>query len=607
MKPLISPFLFLSGLLLACLGHPIGLMLIAAALLLVVADQTRTGALLYAFPSNCEGRIINVSSSAGCTLTRASIQGMTPNDFEAQGFKEIGMDKVYANLREARVAGYRESTLQMLLMSRISNIKSSLTKTKIPPSESVILPYVSRRQRRNINSNYWSITAGAPTPGAGTGDIPTAAWDLTVTNNPSPLANTLQNLDKYFLPGKYLFVEYSDATTSVAYSNAYKIIAAATVAGVTKVTVTPNYTRDGWNALTAPQKLVFQIGGVNGGNAAAGTIGYLGANSVSDFESWKGQDVAENTNSLIHFWLQTSRLVFEYNDQYLEALDAALTSNYFKLFRQLPLAEQKRIQQAKFDRDMMNSAFYGQQISEKQNVETYNQLDQVVDPANPNCVLEYKANALGFKTLLSNCGRVLDHQGNPLNLDSLFNTLYYIARAREADGTQVEVIDIGTDKDTSGMILDIMVQYYKAKHGVNYTRFYQPDQALKFNDEVMLKYNLYQLPPEFGGYSFAVYTDRFWDDKLAAMGGANRGRTLWILDWSDIELGVAATNSRMTMTNIADQLYNYVIKPNIKHVSLNSMTWSAIIEDPNRHYIVENFSNACPKLTVAGCNVSTPT
>lgn len=594
----------MSGLVLAILGLPVGVLLIAFALLLICTEKPRPA--LYAFPSNCNGRIINVSSSAGCTLTRASIQGMTPNMFEAQGFTEIGMDKVYANLREARVAGYRESTLQMLLMSRITNIKGALSKTKISTSESVILPYISRRQRRNIQSNYWKIASGTPTPGANTLNIPASSWDLVVQNSPSPLANTLQNLDQYFLPGKYLFVEYADAATQVAYNNCYKIIAAATVSGVTTVTVAPNYSAAGWAALTAAQKLVYQIGGLTGGNAVAGTTAYLGVNSVSDFESYKGQDNAENTNSLINFWPQTSRIAHEYTDEYLRALNDALTSNYFKLFRQLPLAEQKRIQQAKYDRDMLNSAFYGQQINEFQTVETYQQLEQVVDPANPSCVLEYKANALGFRTQLANCGRVFDHQGNPLNLDTLLATLYLVIRAREADGTMVDTIDIGTDRFTAGIIQDIMIAYYKAKYGVNTTRFYEPNQKLEFEGQVYLTYNKYQLPPELGGYYIAVYTDRFFDDKLAAMAGANRGHVLWILDWSDIELGVAATNSAVRMTNIMDALYNYTIKINIKHVTMNSMTWCPIIEDPNRHYIVENFSSACPKLTVSGCSLSQP-
>jgi hypothetical protein len=604
---ILPPLLFAFGLLFLTLGSPHGIVVLSAALLLMCLTCAPRQPALYAFPSNCEGRIINVSSSAGCTLTRADIRGFTPQDFEDQGFKEVGMDKVYASAREARVAGYRENSWMALLMSRITNIKGALSKSNISMSESVILPYISRRQKRNINRNYWSVTAGAANPQAGTGDTPASAWDLTITNNPSAMASTLQDLHNYFLPSSYLFVEYSDATTSVAYSNAYKVIRAATVGGVTKVTVEPNYSAAGWAALTAAQKLVYQIGGVGGGSAATGTIAFSGVNSVSDFESLGGQYPAENTNSLLHFWPQTSRIVHEYHDEYLRALNAALTSEYFKQFRQLPLAQQRVRQQALYDQDMLNSAFFGQRINENQTVEGYRNLPTVVDPANPNCVLEYKANALGFKTQLQDCGRFLDHQGNPLNLDSLLNAGFLVKRARQADGSvgmdEEPVIDAITDPSTAGQIRDIMITFYKAKYGAGVERFYNPNQTLSFEKQVMFKYTTYQIPDELGGYVLAVFSSEVLRDRLAAAGGANRQRYIFMLDWSDIELGVAGTNSAVRRTNEADALYRYVIKINIQHVTLNSMTWCPIIEDPNRHYGIQNFSNACPTLTVSGCTV----
>lgn len=558
-----------------------------------------------AFPSNCEGRLINVTASNGCTLTRADIVAMTPNEFEAQGFKEVGMDRVYANAREARMAGYQENTLTTLLNSRITNIKGALAKSKISTSESVILPYISRRQKRHINSAYWSVTAGAPNGQAGKNGVHPGAWDITVTNSGSPYGSTLQELHKYFLPGKYMFVEYisGSAGSSVPYRVPYKILAAATTGTTTKVTVEPNKSPEGWDALS--DKTPYQIGGAGGGAAATGAIAYLGANSVSDYESWGGQDVAENPNSLIHFWPQTSRIAHEYTDEYLRALNAALTSQYFKQFRQLPLAEQRRIQQAKYDRDMLNSTFFGDRINEYQTVENYTRLPVVVDPANPNCVLEYKCNALGFQTQLEDCTRVINHQGNALSLNTVFEKLYLLKRAREADGTSVDTIDLMTDRFTAGLIHGAMIAFNKAKYGYTIERHFAPNQQLKFENEVMLNYNSYQLPPDYGGFQVAVFHHPFFDDKLSAMASAVKGstiasdpgRVLWALDWSDIELGIAGTNSVVRRTNEADSLYNYVMKINAKHVTLNSQTWCPIIEDPNRHMIFRNFSSAAPTLS----------
>lgn len=563
------------------------------------------------FPANnCSGRLINVDASTGCTLTRASIIGLTPEAFGALGFQEIGMQMAYQKAREARVAGYMESNLTTLLMSRIKNMKGSLTVQKIPGNQSVILPYFPMRQRRNINSNYWKVTAGAPNPSAGTGDTPSHAIDLTVTNNPSVLASTLVSLEQYFLPGKVIFVEYV-TSAAVSKSLQYKILSAATSAGVTKVTATPNFTEAGWAALVASDKLPYQIGGAGGGNAEAGTIAFLGVNSVSDFESWGGQDAAENTNSLLNFWPQTSRLVNEYTDEYLRALNAALdpsvTNSYLANFRQLPLAEQKRIQRAKYERDRLNTAFFGQAIDENQTVENYTRLPKVLDPTQPSCVLEYKANALGFKTQLNTCGRVLDHSGNPLNLDSLFSTLYLVKKARQADNSigldDEPVIDVITDPVTAGQIRDLLISFYRAKYGADINRYYTANETLKFEDQVMFKYNTYQIPDELGGYVLAVFSSEFFRDRLAAASGSNRQRYVFVIDWSDVTLGILGSNSAVRRTNEADNIFMYTPKINVKHVSLESETWCPIMEDPNRHYVVENFANACPVLTVSGCTV----
>lgn len=553
------------------------------------------------FPSNCNPRFINVDASTGCTLTRANIIGMTPQTFANQGYGEVYMDRIIARAQEARLAGVIENTLESLLLSRVSNVKGEITRSNIGKNESVILPYIYRRQRRNINSNYWTITAGAATPGAGQGGLHPGAWDITVTNTASPFSTALVQLQQYFLVGKRVLIEYINTTTQVAYAVQMDIlnVVNADAGGVSKakVTLAPNYTPNGFLAATAAIQATFQP---TAGNAI------VLANTVSDYESWCYQDTAENPMKLLTYWLQTTRETHEYSDEYLLALNAALTSNYFKDFRELPLAEQKRIQHVKYLRDWMNSVFYGQQINENQTVETYAQLPTVVDPLNTSCVLEYKANALGFKTQLQNCLRYLDHQGNPLSLDNIAQVGYGLKRAREADGGSVDTIDVFTDRFTAGLILQIMTTFYKAKYGVQTERFYQPNEKLTFEGQTMLQYNKYELPSDLGGYNLAVFTHPYFDDKLAAFtpAQANRARTLWAIDWSDVEIGIAATNSANRQTNIADNLYNCVIKPNMHHFQLNSTTWTPIIEDPARHYIVDNFGPQCPTLTVAGCSVN---
>lgn len=547
-----------------------------------------------AFPNNCTPRLIQVDDSCGCTLTRANIRAMTPQDFEDQGFKEVYMDRVIAQTKEARMTGVLERSMTDLLLSRTAPIRA--VNLGQAANQSIIAPFIMIPQRHNVNANYFVVQDGAATSGAGSGGIPASAWDLTVINEGSQFASPLVGLEKYFLPGNYITVLYKDATTGVGRTVQFRIINSvnANSGGVEKarLTVEPPYTTAGWVALSGADQAVFQ--------PTHGLLVPL-SNSVSNYESWCYQRVAENTVKLLTYWLQTIRETHCYNDEYLKALNAPLTSEYFKKFRQLPLAQQRKRLAYLSERDYYNTLFYGREINEKQTVETYRDLPQVVDPANPNCVLEYKANTLGFWRQLEQCGRVTDFQGGVLDLDTVKSLLYGLKRNREIDSGQIRRIDAMTDRFTRADILDIMIDYYKDKYGMDTTRFYKVGEQIKFENVVMWDYDVYQFPDE--GVELSVIEDPYFDDHLAAFATADksRGRALWLIDWSDVQVGLAGTASAARQTNLADNLYNCVITPNVNHYQLNSKTVAAMLQDPNRHAIFFNFSDACPKLTVSNC------
>lgn len=547
-----------------------------------------------AFPNNCNPRLIQVDDSCGCTLTRADIRAMTPQDFEDQGFKEVYMDRVIAQTKEARMTGVLQRSLTDLFLSKTIPIKS--VNLGQAANRSIIAPFIMIPQRHNINANYFMIHQGQAAPGAGTGSIPASAWEIEVKNEASQFASPLVNLERYFLPGRYITVMYRDFTTSVGRTLQFKIISStnSTSGGIekAKLVVEPNYTASGWSALSGAEQAVYQ--------PTHGLLVPL-ANSVSDYESWCYQDPAENTLKLLTFWLQTIRETHCYNDEYLKALNSPLTSEYFKKFRQLPLAQQRKRQAYLAERAFYNTVFYGQRINELQTVEGYRSLPQVVDPANSNCVLEYKANTLGIRQQLSDCGKVTDMQGAALNLDVIKSLLYTLKRNREIDSGSVQSVDIMTDRFTASNIMSVMIDYYRDKYGATTTRFYNPGQELKFEGNVLWNYNTYEFPDEM--ISMNIITDTYFDDHLAAFPSTDkaRGRALWLVDWSDFAIGLAGTGSATRQTNIADNLYNCVITPNVNHYQLNSKTIAVMLQDPNRHAVIENFSDACPTITVNTC------
>lgn len=548
------------------------------------------------FPTNnCDPRFIQVDDTTGSTLTRANIRAFTKQDFEDQQYKEVGMDRIIAATKEARMTGVRERSLMDLLLSR----HVALKQPKGAPQGSVIAPYRLVPRQSVINANYFLVEAGVVHPTAGVGSIPASAWRITVNTGVSSFKTALTSIEKYFLTGAYLNIQYVDSVSAVLRNVQFKILSAANAnaGGVEKATVDlePNYTAAGFAALAGADQLLYQ--------PTTGTA-FLLHNSVSDYEAWKHQGPGVNNLTLIEYWEQTVRETFEYNEEYLAALNSPLTSDFFKKFRSLPLAQQRKQQAMLNEIKLFNTFFYGERINEKQTVEGYTNLPQVVDPANTSQVIEFKSNTLGVRTQLNACGRLSDRQGAALDLDTIFESGYLLKRNRETTSGNIDVIDCMTDRRTAARIHDIMIKYYKSRFSSDLTMYVQAGQKITFNGQKVLEYNLYDIPDH--GYQLAVFTDPYFDDRLAAFDTANKsgGRSLWLIDWSDVNINVLRTNSANRTTNVADSLYFDVIKPVINKCMLNSKTIEVQVGDSNRHALIENFSDACPSVTVAGCDLA---
>ncbi len=547
------------------------------------------------FPTNnCDPRLISVEDSTGCTLTRASIRAFTKQDFEDQQFKEVGMDRIIAQTKEARLAGVRERALTDLLLSR----HVALNESKGGGTPSVISPFTLVPRRNVVNANYFQISAGTSTTTVTHTSTHSGAYEVTVGVGGSPWKSDLKDIEKYFIPGMLVNVEYVDSANSNAAGTAqYKIVAAASASATTaNVVLEPNVTDSYWdNTMTAAQKAVYQPTG--------GTLMIL-ANSVSDYESWCTNPPSVNDLTLVEYWAQTYRWTHAYNDEYVKALEAPMTSQFLKKFRLLPLAQQRKQQELMMENAFYNTLFYGDRINEKQTVETYQQLPQVFDVADTDCALEFKANTLGIRSQLNSCGRLSDSAGQALNLDTLMETCYTLKRHRETTSGSIDVIDAMTDRFTASKIRDLMLKYYADKYSTSSTLFYQPGQKIEYNGVTVLEYNIYDLPDQ--GVQLAVFTDPFFDDKLGAFDTNNkaRARALWMIDWSDIDINVLKTRSVKRQTNVADNLYNCVIQPNVNHYVLNSKTFEVRVGDPSRHAMIENFSDACPTLTKSACELA---
>lgn len=556
-------------------------------------------------------RIVKVDGSTGCTLTNASIKGMTPAEFEGLGNKEIDLARVIASAAEAKILGVQERGLPTLLRSSITNIKPLLNQQKVE-TQSLILPYIQRRQRSYINSNYFSGSSGTASALAGQSGNHPGLWECSVDVGDSPWATDIKLINRYFLPGSTVLVSSWD-DSKTAKDLVFKVVSAidATDASGTKATLTlePNITAAGYNALSASDKTAYQF--------VVGVV-QTGANSINDFEEWCYNQPSDMSNQLIVNWLQTTRESRVVDDQYKATLDSILSGKvnpFLQNFVYQPIAEQNKRASQLSDEAWMRSVWYGQKINEHQTPETYMNLPAITDPEGgregstsygSECVLEYKCNSLGLHTQLKDANRIVDRQGEALDLDYLFQQLYFLKRNREADGDSISVIDVMTDRITANNIFTVMNNYYKAKYGWETTRNVAINEKITHDGIMLFNYNMYDIPEV--GVQLAVFHDQYFDDLISATpvdtsvagyDSKSRSRALWLLDWSDIRVGVAGTNS-VTRRNPSPEVmdaYRCRMNAVIKEFSLRSTTWTTMMDRPQRHLIIQNFSDADPTVT----------
>ena len=599
--------------------------------------------------------MINVTSSTGCTLTRADITGMTPDTFEQLAMVETDLARVIANAAEAKILGVQEKGLATLLKSSLRDIKPALTTSKID-EQSLILPYIQRRQRGHQNANYFQLTKGgtalddAAKKGTTLSKWTGSACPATMTTGGSSqnthhvvvtsgawgeddsnlgILNTYRGgpteIDRYFLPGMSLIIYTLDGSQKskvldLEIVDAYEVTVAGTSGGGVKGDI----------ILELKDRSLTTAGVIAGGFCQVGT------NNVSDWEEWCRNQPSDMNQRIIVNWLQTSRETRQVDGVYKDTLQKILDGKvnpYAAGFKYLPLAEQNKIAAGNSENAWLRSTFFGQAISDSQTVEGYSSLPTVHDPesgssyggypgsqpSSESCPLEYKANAIGIYTQLVEAARVADFGGGQLDLDALFQLIYYLKRYRESDGDSIDVIDCMTDRYTADNLMVAFSRYYQAKYGAQVNRFVDQGKKLTFDNQVMFNYNVYDIPEI--GVQLAVFHDQFFDDHLSASkqsvatalatdgstvvtaaAAAANGRHLWMLDWSDINVGIAGTNSvtRKHPNVEAQELYKCRMEANVKEYQLKSTKWTTMLDRPQRHLVVRNFSADLPSVSTLG-------
>ena len=522
-----------------------------------------------------------------------------------------GANKIYANAKRARMVGVQPTILGDFLMGAIKDVKTPVSKVPVSNDKFVNLPYTVRYRTANISNEYFQVTAGV-TAGAN------GLWDLTISTIPDSVLDAPSGAPIYnqFLVGQYIYVQYADETAGVGSQTSYKVPfkVVSSVAGGSDteatVQVIPSVTAAGWAALTAPEQAALQ--------PEKGVV-TIGLNNVDDYEKSCATEAVELAPQHIIDYHQTSRNAFCYTDEFLE-MDKAIAggdiNDYYSTFRHLPVTEQNRIREKKFQDKWAQAIFFNGPLNELQdpNAYTVGSTDAsltVVDPNpdNAGCILGYKANALGIRHLLKEAGQVLDFGGGELDLNAVFDALYSVKRNREIDGQTVTTIGGVTSRKVYDRVVSVLIAYIKSTYGIdNLNQYFEKGEVINHMTSVAMKYMKFDLPE--WEFEFVIASDNFFTDQerlQVAAGQPNHAGQIWFLDWSDLTVGIVETNSQKIDENdeiaakVVDEM-KCTMKQNTIHRTLESTTWTVLFGNEKRSLLVEGFNpQTCIALDASTC------
>ena len=616
----------------------------------------------------CSTAIWNNYDTCG-TITRADIGLATPTDLETifkTGNEEQldvtnkryrDMESLLVTGLELKACGGRQFGLYDWLMSSGKSMGGGITKRSIAGAGVEIEPFIMAAQKDVIKDEYWqiekimnkdfkhethangtssSISGSADTTGAtfspvpATGDVVLRVKVNDANNNTASPAYFTKKQDVFVFAkdstGKSWKVQFRVKDQSDASQNGpagfldllvqplSAFAGAATIGGAVAGDVTAA------DIVFGANKVLSLLG--SQGTAGQGLL-VAGTNNVNDFESWCMNRPALNTNKHVPFWYQTSRYTLCVDQFYKEWLERMMRTNkYFQKFGDVSLAERNAQLGMRFQKEWVNSFFFGNKIGPNQTLGNYKALDTIASYTGDTALasglegsaIGYRANAVGVYRQLADCGRVKDERGTKLNLRKFIeDDIFKLVRSRKDQNKPSDSIDVFTDSKTAKNIFDAMMDYYNAESpGGNSLRL-NYDISNQNISNMGFYANSYKLHYP-AGVTLNVITNEYFDDLVTAnqhasadatvtTNGSN-GRFLMVLDLGGgIYPGIIGSNRVVHTTGELGDLakvnqdYACVMANPTKETTLNSLTWTAVVECPSDNLIVENFQDVKPLIS----------
>lgn len=523
-------------------------------------------------------------------LTECDIVTATPDELEdiftdgSGNYRDLSA--LLKTQFEIKACGAKQNGLYDFLIANAKLMKNRIIKTPLGYGSSAIDPFIMAEQKSVINDNYWSIVDGQ------------ASGENWVFKLKSPGSVALET--SWFPEGIRVFA-FGQSTGGSQIRYAGTVVSAATT------------TYDGAPALAVT------VTGQNAGSSLddakieAPDAGFLvlGTPNIADVEKWCENRPALNGRKHVPFWFETSRWTMCVDELYERAFERIRNNNeYFRLFGDIEVAQRNKQYAERFQRDWVNTVFWGKPLNANQTLANYRSLPTISTygssplylPNEGRCVGR-RANAIGIYEQLAQCGRIKDLQGNQLNLREFFNDIYQIVRSRRDQGRSADIIEVFTDSYFASLFQRAMIKYYNAE-SEGLARFMIDTKKIVQGQSGSLgfKFDSYHLIWP-AGVELRIVTNDFFDDFVTQAkdnGVESSGRMLWILDWQGIYPGIITSNRVVHKTGDIQDLakvdsdYACVMANPTQEVTLNSVTWTVIVECPSDNLIYEGFATVVP-------------
>lgn len=568
--------------------------------------------------------VVNNTYDTCGTITRASVAHLTPSQL-TDLFKPSGlfadMDAWFRTQFEMRACGTKRNGLYDWIFSSMKQVGSLQNKIKLDRGPSLLQPFVLARQDSVINTTDWAVVNGVANSGY-TGD---AAGTAVGTISTGPLTAAQKALGaagdrivrvtspygvdmdaKWFVSRDRVYL-FGRANGSVTQGQ-WKVLASA--------------------ADTAMSYVDVLITSENAGSAvqydAAPTAGVLvsGGPSVNDFESWCNNRPALNPTNRVPFWIETTRRSRCVDSETKRVFARLSESNkYFEEFQNLELSEYNRQDEELYQRQQINSFFWGKPKNANQTLANWQSLPQittvtgsVVDPGLGGKLVAYEAYKVGVIEQLRKCGRVKDLQNNALNLEEFLNEIYNIMRSRKSQGRWADSIDVWTDSRTAANFEIAFIAYMKVHYGGDLLNI-----IIEKGRDKTLGIQWKSYTPQFPqGVEINIITHEYFDDWVNAFNSqsiASSGRMMLILDigkagpkGGTIYPGMVASNSKMSTLGDLNKLRNLdptfacTMEHVTEEIALHSETGTAIVECPENSLAILGIADQVPITTGLSTN-----